>query len=236
MWKLEPRRRGVAVKKQAKDDRSRAAGKAASGLKETAAKARKQAGALIDPDLAVVVKDPLRVQIVAIALQRPISPSEFAREFDCDVGIVSYHFRILRDKGFLELVEEIGVRGSVKHLYRATKRAYLSAADWGQLGDSLGDVSGAILQDLNARVAQAAEAGTLEARSDSALYWVALDLDEVSWPKFTEMLMRTIEGAKELEVETVERRAKGKSKEAVPATFAIAGFESPPKSGKKRKE
>lgn len=224
----------MAAKKQGKSGGSRGVDKVARGLKETAAKARKQAGELIDPDLAVVVKDPLRVQIVAIALQRPISPSEFAREFDCDVGIVSYHFRILRDKGFLELVEEVGVRGSVKHLYRATKRAYLSAADWDQLGGRVrGAVSGAVMQDFNARVAQAIEAGTLDSHSDRALYWVALDLDEVSWPKFTKMMMRAIEEAKELEVETVERRAKGKSKQAIPATFGIAGFESPPESGKR---
>jgi hypothetical protein len=190
--------------------------------------ARKRASGVIDPNLAVVVKDPLRVHILAIAIQRPISPSEFSREFDCPRWAAAYNFKVLAKHGFLELVEKIPVRGSTKHMYRATKNGYISTQDWGLVAPALQPgIAGAALQDFNGRVTQALELGTFCARDDSYLLWAPITLDEISWPKFVEMMAWAYHEAKELEVETVERRAKGEADGYVPATFAIAGFESP---------
>lgn len=191
-------------------------------------KAREEAAGIIDPSLSVVVKDPLRVQILAVAMQRAISPSEFARESGCSLGAAAYHFRILVRHGFLELVELIPVRGSTKHMYKATKSGFISDHEWGKIEQALRPgIAGTILQDFNSRVTQAMDAGTFFSRDDACMYWDPLTLDEVSWPKFVAMLAWAISEAKEYEVETVQRRADGESHETIPVTFAIAGFESP---------
>jgi|GEM_PF-213706 len=190
--------------------------------------ARERATGLVDPDIAVVTKDPLRVQIVSLATQRPIAPSEFAREVDIPLNVASYHFRVLRNHGFLEVVEEIQVRGAVKRMHIATKRAYLSDADWGALEEWLRPgVAGQALQDFNRRVAQAMESGTFYSREDVRLYWVPIALDENSWPEFVKLMLWACKEVGALNEDTLKRRANGESQHSIPATFAIAGFPSP---------
>lgn len=191
-------------------------------------KAREQAAGIVEPSVSIVVKDPLRVQILAIAIQRPISPSEFARETKCPLSTSSYHFRVLRDYGFLELVEKVAVRGSTKHMYRATKSGYISDTDWGQVSQALRPgVAGAALNDFNVRVTQALEWGTFYARDDSYLLWAPIVLDEVAWSEFVGVMAWAYHEVQQLEIASVERRAQGEDNGCIPATFAIAGFESP---------
>lgn len=190
--------------------------------------ARKRARHLVDPNIAIVAKDPLRVHIIAIALQRLYSPCEFARETGCTLGAAAYHFKVLWEHGFLELVELVPVRGAQKHMYRATKNAYISTSDWGQVSQALRPgIAGAAAQDLETRLTQAFETGTFFKRDDAYLLWDALTLDEVSWPKFVEGMAWAYKEAKDYEVETANRRAKGEVENSIPVTFAIMGFESP---------
>lgn len=191
-------------------------------------RARKRAEGLIDPNVGVVARDALRVQILSIAIQRPISPSEFAREANIALNVASYHFKVLREHGFLELSEEVKVRGSTKHMYIATKSGFISDADWGQVAAALRPgVAGQILQDFIGRVTQAIETGTLLARDDACLFWAPRDLDEIAYSEQVKMIAWCIEESKRLEVETVERRANGGSDGSFPVTFAIASFPSP---------
>jgi hypothetical protein len=116
-------------------------------------------------------------------------------------------------------------------MYEATKRAFVSDFDWRQLAKPIQDGwSGAFVQDLNGRLTDALKAGTLNSRDDRCLFWIALTLDEVSWPEFTKMLAWAIHEGKEMEVETVQRRARGEGEGCVPVTFAVLGFESPKES------
>lgn len=190
----------------------------------------------IDPGLAVVIKHRLRVRIVAIAHLRPISPSEFAEESGCTLKQASDHFQALTKADFLELVEKVGVRGTVRHMYRATRRAYVSAADWNQLGKPvLGELGAEILRDFNARVTDAMDAGTFYNRPNTVLAWLALMLDDVSWPEFIDVLVWAYREVKKLEVETNARRNKGEKHNCISVTFGIAGFESPKESERKTK-
>jgi len=192
------------------------------------AEARARAGGLVDPSISIVTKDPLRVQIIALAVQRPIAPSDFAREAGIALNVASYHFKILREHGFLEIVKEVPVRGATKHLHIATKKAFISDADWGQVEQALRPgVAGQALQDFNGRVGQAMATGTFYTRDDVCLYWTPGDLDEIAWKEFVEMMAWAREESKRLNVETANRRANGESQESFPVTFAIAGFPSP---------
>jgi DNA-binding transcriptional ArsR family regulator len=124
--------------------------------------ARERIAGLIDPNIHVVVADELRIQILAVAIQRPYAPSDFARDVNISVNSASYHFRKLKEHGYLELAYTEQVRGSTKHYYRATKSGYISEANWGEVADALRPgVAGAILQDFNGRTSQAIETRTL---------------------------------------------------------------------------
>jgi len=86
-----------------------APGKAAKPERGTAVnKARRNAKGLIQPNIHIVTRDPLRVQILSTAMVRAISAVEFAKEVQIPYGTTLYHFNVLRDAGFLELVGEPG--------------------------------------------------------------------------------------------------------------------------------
>jgi DNA-binding transcriptional ArsR family regulator len=195
----------------------------------TSAARERAARSIPTPNFALVAGDPLKAQIVAVALHRLYSPSEFAREAGVKLNVASYHFKVLREKGILELVKEDKVRGStVKHLYRATQAAIVNDADWGDLAKALAPIfAGTILQDFSVRVTQAIETGHLHSRDDFALYWTPADLDEIAWKEQVELDNWFIEESKRLVVDTANRRANGESDGGFHATVSIAVFPSP---------
>src|SRR6187551_2870004 len=199
-------------------------------FKGTTEKARKRAEGLIAPNIAVVTRDPLRVQILSITISRAIAPSEFAESMDIALNIASYHFKVLREEGFLEIVKEEKIRGATKHYHRATKSGFISDADWGEVKDALRPgVAGAILQDFNGRVSQAIDTKTLFERDDACLFWKPRLFDEQAWKEHVEMIAWAIAESDRMEEETIQRRAHGETSEAecMHGTFAIAGFPSP---------
>lgn len=231
---MTPSAKQKTRRKTAKGSQRKAAGKK---RQRPTAEARERATGLVDPDISVVTKDPLRVQIVSLATQRPIAPSDFRREAGIPLNVASYHFKVLREHGFLEIIEELKVRGSTKHMHVATKRAFLSDADWGALEESLRPgVAGQALQDFNVRVAQAMETGTFYSRENVRFYWTPGDFDEISWPEFVKIMEWACQEVEGLNDDTVKRRASGESQHSFPATFAIAGFPSPTTSQIRDKE
>jgi hypothetical protein len=177
------------------------------------------------------------VQILAVAIQRLYSPSEFAKDVGIPLNSASAHFKVLREHGFLELVEIVPVRGANKHMYRATKSGFISDANWGTVAEALRPgVAGAILQDFIGRVSQSIDTGKMSSRDSACLYWAPRDLDEIAWNEQVSMIAWCIEESVRLEEETVERRVKGQGGDSFHSTFAIAGFPSPTHEEVKRHE
>jgi hypothetical protein len=198
-------------------------------------RAKRDEEVFVDSSYAILVKYRVRGQIVAIGHRRLISPSEFARERGLDLGYVSRHFRALRNAGFLEFVKGIKVRGSTMHMYRSTKRAVFTKVDWAKLGEAVqSEMAPGVVQDLNIAFTEAMETGTFYRHDDVMLFWLSLMLDEVSWPEFIKILAWGIEEVKELAEDTVNRHANGETVGCFPAAFAIAGFELPTESERKR--
>ena len=76
------------------------------------------------------------------------------------------------EEGILELSEEVGVRRTIKHMYRATEASTGKHRDWGDLAEALRPVfTGTILQDFSARVSRRIETRDLYSRDDFCLYW-----------------------------------------------------------------
>lgn len=190
-------------------------------------KAEEATADLIDRRLTKAIAHPLRLQILALANQQTISPSECSDEMGAPLSTVAYHFRKLADLGFLELVEEVPKRGSQEHRYRGCRRGMVNDVDWQQLGKAAqAGVRIAGFQDLITRCTQAVNAGTFDSRDDAIFYWVGGGMDEVGWEEFVGASRQLIERVKEIEAESVRRTAEG-GEECFPITFAVTAFESP---------
>jgi DNA-binding transcriptional ArsR family regulator len=61
---------------------------------------------------------PIRLSVLAALGHGELSPSQFARSRAEPVSNVSYHFRHLAERGWIELVRTRPVGGSVEHVYR----------------------------------------------------------------------------------------------------------------------
>jgi len=77
----------------------------------------------IDNRVAKALSNPLRAKALVLIGKGVASPKAIAAAIDADVRTVSYHVRVLRKLGCIELVETQQRRGAVEHIYRVAERA-----------------------------------------------------------------------------------------------------------------
>jgi len=177
--------------------------------------------------LAKLLSHPVRVQILAAAHRRAISPSEFAKEHGLSTSGVAEHFRKLADYGAIKLVRLEPVRGSVRHMYVGVKHGIITARDWQELPESVqGDIAAAGLQDFLGVAAHAIETGSFTARGDFVLTWDEAELDEIAWKTLTKMLGLVWAKVPSLEEETAMRKTR-KGGSTMKAIVGLAAFEAP---------
>ena len=204
-------------------------------------KAKELNADLIDERLTKAIAHPLRLQILAVANEREISPNEFSEESGAPLSNVSYHFRKLCELDFIELTKEVPKRGAQEHRYVGSRRGLVTDADWAKLGRTTqAGVRIAGFQDLITRCTQAVQADTFDSREDAVFYWIGGGMDEVGWEQFTTALHELIAVVSQIEVDSVKRVANGEGNGKIfPTTFAVSGFESPeqdkPKRARKRR-
>jgi DNA-binding transcriptional ArsR family regulator len=72
-----------------------------------------------DNDLLMALRHPLRRQILrTMGAEKAISPRQISRALGQPLSNVSYHVRVLADRGTIALVNTKPVRGSMQHFYR----------------------------------------------------------------------------------------------------------------------
>lgn len=193
--------------------------------------------AAIDSQVVRALSHPMRVSILsAAALEQKISPSDFARAHDLKVQQVSHHFRALEKHGALELIEEVKVRGAIKHVYRATRRAIFGKADWPQVAEPLkGPLAGAALYDFSAVAAASIEAGTFQSRDDFVFTWEPVALDELGWLALAKKFADTWAWVQVVQEESAVRLGKT-GEEGITAIAALAIFEAPRPAAKDGKQ
>ena len=92
-----------------------------------------------EPDLLGALAHPIRLSIMSAALDE-FSPKRIAETFDgVSLQLISYHVRILRDAGLLELSRTEPRRGALEHFYRASPDAAKRLSSLGATLTSLGD-------------------------------------------------------------------------------------------------
>jgi len=209
--------------------KSKRSGQGKGNAKSANKRAREATANLIDHRLRKALSHELRVQILSVANQREISPSEFSEELDVPLSNVSYHFRRLVEYDCIEMTREVPVRGSHEHRYVGTRRGLISDGDWAKLGKGTqAGVRIAGFQDLINRCTQAGKGNTFESREDAAFYWVPVGVDEVGWEKMQAAIRRIIKEVEACEIESAKRAACGETR-TFPVTFGVLGFESPEK-------
>jgi hypothetical protein len=185
------------------------------------------------------LQHPIRVRILEVANTRDISPVQFVNEQLWPDGVgfksrqhalshVSYHFRELQKAGCIKVVSEHQRRGATEHVYRGTVTVFFTDDDFERLPrQQRRDLSRTSFQGLIARVDGAMRADTFDERTDRWLVWMPLELDARGWAEYT-----TAMGAVFAEIEQIGEDAKDRlaasGEEAIPATFGMVGFESPP--------
>jgi DNA-binding transcriptional ArsR family regulator len=161
-----------------------------------------------DAQIARVLSHPLRPRILQIlAIRGEASPNEIAAELDVPLGTLSYHTRLLRDAGWIELVREVPRRGAVEHFYRAVVRPEVDDAHWERLpvGVRRRLASMTVGQVLRGAAAAAA-AGGFDAAGAHADRLV-LELDEEGARELSEVLVGALEEAVRIQQRSTDRHA-----------------------------
>lgn len=192
-----------------------------------ASSAKNESAGTAGQELVKALSHPTRVRILGVLSHRDISPSDFALESGDLVTNVSYHFRVLVKLGFAEVIETRPVRGSMEHIYCGTRRAQFGDDDWRELPKPLQRViTGTVIHDLVGRMTEAVEAGTFDSRADRHFTWTPVVVDEEGWTELMSILDSAFTEISAVEQRAAERLA-GRRKGRIPATVALAGFESP---------
>jgi DNA-binding transcriptional ArsR family regulator len=156
-----------------------------------------------DAQIARVLSHPLRPRIMQVLAERgEASPNEIAAELEVPLGTLSYHTRLLRDAGWIELVREVPRRGAVEHFYRAVVRPEVDDDHWQRL--PLGvrrRLASSTVGQVVRSAAEAAAAGGFDAAGAHADR-LGLELDEEGVKELSDALVATLD-----EVTQIQRRS-----------------------------
>jgi DNA-binding transcriptional ArsR family regulator len=177
---------------------------------------------------SVILAYPERVNILAVAGQREITPSEYAAEEGLTEGEANYHFKILRNAGFLYVVREEQVSGATRLFYRACREGFVPDGEFEEMDlAKRRPFSLRTIQAMFRRALKAARAGTLDERVNSHLTWDAGHLDQQAFDEGMEVLMTAFDSLGALRDEAAVRLEES-GEESIYTTWALMGFESPP--------
>lgn len=169
---------------------------------------------------------PIRLRLLGVLSCRTITPAEFARECDEPTPNVAYHFRYLREMGWIEVVETRPAGGSLEHVYRRTATPIFSDEDWMRLPDEVRRIlASTTANELYGRIGEAIEAGTFTARN-AHITWRPMRLDEQGWIETTDALASVFDDLDQIAARASARLTQS-AEDGLLATVALVGFESP---------
>lgn len=183
---------------------------------------------VIDQRLVRALAHPLRIKILEALTERVASPTRLSDDLDAGLSHVAYHTRALDKCGCLELVDTAQRRGATEHFYKAAPHSFIGDRIWRRVPRALlGGVSGATLQSFMDRAVAALEAGTIDGREDTTLYWTPVLLDQQGWDEVTAMMKEIVERVLAIQEGSRARLARSKGRGAISAIIGLAGFETP---------
>lgn len=189
----------------------------------------------VEQIVAKAFAHPLRVQILIILNERVASPNLLAQELDQSLNLVAYHVRVLEKYDCIELVDTKQRRGATEHFYRATRRQFLTDAEWARMPESLRPgLSGAMLKSVFEDLDEAMKTGTLDEIADRHLSRTPMVVDQQGWSDVAGLLSETLDRLLEIQAEASERIAGGGEKGIV-SRVHMMHFKSPDPDGEAEK-
>lgn len=181
----------------------------------------------VEQIVAKAFAHPLRVQILIILNERVASPNMLAQDLDQSLNLVAYHVRVLEKYDCVELVDTKQRRGATEHFYRATRRQFLSDAEWARLPEVLRPgISGAMLKSAFQDIEDAVRAGTMDEIEDRHLSRTPMVVDRQGWSEAATLLSETLDRLLEIQAESSGRLAESKE-EGILSKVEIMHFKSP---------
>lgn len=130
-------------------------------------------------DLHRALSHPLRYRIMMLLGEVEASPKELAELLEEDFHRVCEQVRLLRDGGFIELVDEDQRRGGTQHFYKATIRPLLDADEWARLPLAVREaVSATTVRAIFEDATAALRSGDFEAHPHRVLIEKPMIIDE----------------------------------------------------------
>lgn len=180
--------------------------------------------------LAKALSNQWRCRILSELSFRPLSPSQFIREFGGSKSHIARCFRELAEWSYVEVFEEKRGgqrRGGVELIYRNLRKPYFDTATWITLPKIVREeVSRAFLSSYFQRVALAMRGNCFDADIDRHFSWKPLTLDRLAWTEVSERLDALLECLPQLEADSI-RRSGGDLKTLIPTVVGLFSFRSP---------
>jgi DNA-binding transcriptional ArsR family regulator len=185
-----------------------------------------------------VLHHPWRIRILDVLAERSMSVAGFVDEglipelarMDRHLAIskLAYHFRVLRQAGALEVVEQNPRRGSTELVCRATARVRFSDDEWAKLSQpERAALSQFVLHELIARAESAVQRDTFDSRPDRHLSWLAMEVDERGWLELADVMNGVLDAVSAIDRDSKER-LQASGEKPIRATWGQLHFESPP--------
>ncbi|MGV1050054.1 MAG: ArsR/SmtB family transcription factor [Solirubrobacterales bacterium] len=185
----------------------------------------------VEQIVAKAFAHPLRVQILIILNERVASPNLLAQELDQSLNLVAYHVRVLEKYDCIELVDTKQRRGATEHFYRATRRQFLTDAEWARMPESLRPgLSGAMLKSVFEDLDDAMKTGTLDEIADRHLSRTPMVVDQQGWSDVASLLSDTLDRLIEIQAEASARIAEG-DETGILSKVHMLHFKSPEPEG-----
>ena len=181
----------------------------------------------VEQIVAKAFAHPLRVQILIILNERVASPNLLAQELEQSLNLVAYHVRVLEKYDCIELVDTKQRRGATEHFYRATRRQFLSDAEWARLPQVLRPgLSAAMLKAAFGDIEEAVRKGTMDEIDDRHLSRTPMVVDRQGWSEVASLLVETLDRVLEIQAESSARLATSEESGML-SKVEIMHFKSP---------
>jgi DNA-binding transcriptional ArsR family regulator len=167
----------------------------------------KQGPDLIDPRLAKALEHPIRIEILTVLREGPSSPTRIQRELEnVSLNLVAHHMKVLKELGFVELVETVRRRGAKEHIYRVARSPVISNEAWDELAPKMRTpITATVLRLISNDLARSLGTGLFDAIPDVHLSRSPLKLDREGWSEVVALLTQTLDEVSEIGSRSSER-------------------------------
>lgn len=162
---------------------------------------------LVDQRLVKALAHPTRVHILNVLNDGPSSPSKIARRLDnVSLNLTAHHINVLKELGCVELVRTVEHGGRREHIYRATKRQFFDAEEWGEVDPKARQpITLSILRMISEDLGNSLVKGKFDERPDNHLSRSPISVDEQGWDEVTAILARTLDEILDVHQYSAER-------------------------------